>query len=464
MKRILIITLVAAAVALNASLAFAGADAVKLPPYKESTLGNGLRVFVMETREVPLVTVAFLVPAGSAADDPGSEGIANITGRLLMKGAGGMTADRIAEAIEEVGGAIDVRTGRDYSAAYANFMAKDLERALDVLSAIALKPSFPEEELAREKSLVAADIAGAKDNPMALANREFVRDLVGDHPYAHPVEGSEQSVEALTRAGIQAFYKAHYVPRGAILAVVGDVDAKKALEVVRARFGGWKGDAPARAVPPLEPKKYPGRRVIVVDKPDASQSQIRFGNVTVPRGTSEEFPLVVSNTVLGGGFTSRLMDEIRVNRGLSYGARSTNMNFRDGGIFGVYTYTKNKSLRECIDVALEQVKRMRTEKLTETELASAKKYVTGLFPFDVETNNDLAQWLVELSFYGIPLTYVEEYCAKVDAVTADECLKVAQNRYWLDDNLMFLMTKYDETKEQLQGLGTFEVIGIDKIK
>jgi len=397
-------------------------------------------------------------------DDSGAEGIANFTGRLLMKGAEGMTAEQIAEAIEEVGGAIDIRTGRDYTAAYANFTAKDLARALDMMSAIALKPSFPEEELAREKSLLSAEIAGTKDNAMALANREFIRDLVGDHPYAHPIEGSGESVNALTRERVLAFYKSRYVPRGAILAVVGDIDGKKALDLVKARFGGWKGDAEARTIPKLAPKKYAGRRVLIVDKPDASQSQIRFGNVTVPRGTSEEFPLVVSNTVLGSGFTSRLMEEIRVNRGLSYGARSSNMNFRDGGIFGVYTYTKNKSLRECIDVAMEQVKRIRTEKLTEAELASAKKYVTGLFPFDLETNNDLASWLVDLSFYGIPLTYVEEYCAKIDAVTADECLKVAQNHYWLDDNLLFLMTKYEETKDQLQGLGALEVVGIDQIK
>jgi zinc protease len=333
-----------------------------------------------------------------------------------------------------------------------------------MLSKIVLSPSFPEDEIAREKSLVTAEIAGTKDNPMALANREFVRDLLGDHPYAHPVEGSAESVNALTRDGMLSFYRATYVPRGAILAVVGDVDAKKALDLVKARFGGWKGEAKARVIPALEPDKYSGRRVLIVDKPDVTQSQIRFGNVTVPRGTPEEFPLIVSNTVLGGGFTSRLMDEIRVNRGLSYGARSTNIHFKYGGLFGVYTYTKNASLRECIDVALDQVKRMRTEKLGNAELTSAKKYITGLFPFDLETNNDLANWLVDLTFYGIPLTYVEEYGPKIDAVTAQDCLEAAQSRYWLDDNFMFLMTKYDDTKEQLQGLGTIEVVNIDEIE
>jgi zinc protease len=463
MKKLPFIVCVAA-LALLVFAAAALAGAVKLPPYREHELPNGLRVFVMETREVPLVTVSLVVPAGSAMDDPGAEGIANLAGRLLLKGAGGMTAEQIAESIEAIGGSIRCRTGRDYTGAYANFMAKDLDRAVDMLAKVVLAPSFPEEELAREKALVAAEIAGTKDNPMAFASREFVRALAGDHPYAHPVEGSEESVNALTRDRVLAFYDAAYVPRGSVLAVVGDVDAKKALDLVKARFGGWKGEAGARAIPALAPKTFPGRRVLVVDKADATQSQIRFGNVTVPRGTSEEFPLVVSNTVLGGGFTSRLMDEIRVNRGLSYGARSANTNFRHGGLFGVYTYTKNVSLRECIDVALEQVERMRTEKLSDAELASAKKYITGLFPFDVETNADLANWLVDLTFYGIPVSYVEEYGSKIDAVTADDCLAAARNRYWRDDNLMFLMTKYDETKAQLEGLGKIDVVNIADVK
>ena len=153
-----------------------------------------------------------------------------------------------------------------------------------------------------------------------------------------------------------------------------------------------------------------------------------------------------------------------MNRGLSYGARSVNWNYKNGGLFGVLTYTKNATLRECIDVALEQVRRMRAEKLTDAELSSAKRYITGLFPFDLETNADLANWLLELTFYGIPLAYVEEYGAKIDAVTAEDCLRAAGSRYWLDDNLLFLMTKYDETKEQLQGLGVVEVVNIDEVE
>ena len=174
----LIMMACAAAVVLHATCALAGAAAVKLPPYTERTLPNGLRVFIMETREVPLVTAALVVPAGSAADGPGAEGIANLTSRLLMKGAGGMTADEIAEAIEAVGGDMRCGTSRDYSSAYASFMAKDLALAVDMLAKIALSPSFPEEEIAREKSLVAAAILGTllgQSIAQAIATIDYVQ-------------------------------------------------------------------------------------------------------------------------------------------------------------------------------------------------------------------------------------------------------------------------------------------------
>ncbi|MDD4857291.1 MAG: pitrilysin family protein, partial [Candidatus Krumholzibacteria bacterium] len=261
------------------------------------------------------------------------------------------------------------------------------------------------------------------------------------------------------------FYKRHYVPSGAILAIVGDVDAAKTLGLVKARFGGWKGEAgKAREIPALAPTKMTGRSVFVINKNDATQSQIRIGNVSVPRNSPDYFPLLVANSVLGGGFTSRLMDEIRVNRGLSYGARSAFTQLKAGGIFGVYTYTKNKTLRETIDVALEQLRKIRAEKVQDAELAKSKKYITGLFPFDIERNSDLAGWITDLTYYNLPLTFVENYCAEVDGVTAEDAQRVAQREMWLDDNLILLLTKYDETKDQLAGLGKIETIDIDQLK
>jgi zinc protease len=464
MKKILFLA-AAAALAFLPALAMAETGAVKLPPCKEYALKNGLKVFIMESREVPLVTIQLLVPAGSAMDDPGAEGIANLTGRLLNKGAAGLTADQIAGAIEEIGGVVNVDTGRDYATVNGDFLAKDLARGLDIMGKIVLFADFPKTDVDREIGLVLAGIRGAKEQPSAMASREFVRALLGDHPYAHPVDGSEPSVGGMTRAQVLDFYRKRYVPAGAILAVVGDVDAAKAFDIVKAKFGGWKGEAAkAAAIPALVAKKPAGRSLVVINKIDATQSQIRIGNISVARNTPDYFPLLVTNSVLGGGFTSRLVDEIRVNRGLSYGARSGFNHLKAGGFFGVYTYTKNKTLRETIDVALEQVGKIRDQKISDTELSKSKRYITGLFPFDIERNGDLAGWITDLTFHGIPFDFVETYCANVDRVTSDDAQRVAREQMWAGNNLILLVTNYDEVKAQLAGLGEARVIELDQVK
>ncbi len=464
MKKMLFLA-VAAMLAFLPAIAGAETGAVKLPPCTEYTLKNGLKVFIMESREVPLVTIQLLVGAGSAMDDPGAEGIANLTGRLLTKGAAGLSADQIAGAIEEIGGVVSVNTGRDYATVDGDFLAKDLARGLDIMGKVVLSPDFPKDDVDREIGLVVAEIQGAKEQPSATASREFVRALLGDHPYAHPVDGSEPSVGAMTREKVLDFYQKRYVPAGAILAVVGDVDAAKAFDIVKAKFDGWKGEAAkAAAIPALAAKKSVGRSLVVINKTDATQSQIRIGNVSVARNTPDYFPLLVTNSVLGGGFTSRLMDEIRVNRGLSYGARSGFNHLKAGGFFGVYTYTKNKSLRETIDVALEQVRKIRDEKISDTELAKTKRYITGLFPFDIERNGDLAGWITDLTYHGIPLDFVEGYCANVDRVTPDDAQRVAREQMWVDNDLILLVTNYDEVKAQLGGLGEARVIELDQVK
>jgi zinc protease len=464
MKKTLLVA-IAMTLVLLPVFAQAQRGAVKLPPYKEHVLSNGLKVLIMESSEVPLVTLRLLVPAGSSVDDAGVDGIANLTGRLLQKGAAGLTADQISEMIEEVGGRVNVITGRDFLIVNADFLAKDMKRALDIMGKVVLSPDFPKEELDREKGLVTAEIQAAREEPSGIATREFMRELAGAHPYAHPVEGTEEAVGRMTRDQVTAFYRQHYAPAGSILAIVGDVKAGPALKLVETTFGGWKGTAAAaREIPALTPRKFAGRKIVVVNKPDATQSQIRIGNISVARNTPDYFPILLTNSVLGGGFTSRLMDEIRVNRGLSYGARSNVNHLKNGGMFVVTTFTKNKTLRETVDVALDQVKRIRTEKISESELTNSKKYITGLFPFDLEANNDLANWLTDITYYNLPRDFVDTYCEKINEVTPDDAMRVAQGQLWLDDNLILLLTNYDGVKDQLTGLGTVEVMSIDDVK
>ncbi|MBN1629159.1 MAG: insulinase family protein, partial [Thermoleophilia bacterium] len=182
------------------------------------------------------------------------------------------------------------------------------------------------------------------------------------------------------------------------------------------------------------------------------------------RDSPEYYALTVSNALLGGGFTSRLVEEVRVNRGLTYGVRSDLTRMKHGGYFSVATFTENKTLRETIDVVLEQLDLIGTERIPEKELSSRKRYLSGLYPFQLEKNGDLAGWITDLAFYGIPLEFLADYRARIAAVTPDECLTVAREHYWVDDNLILLVTNYTETKGQLEGLGEIQVVPLEEIE
>jgi zinc protease len=460
------ISVLLAAILIAAAVpAAAGTRDVKLPGYEEHIMKNGLKVFVVPTSEVPLVTMRLLVPAGSCTDGPGGEGLAGMTARLLLKGAGGMGAEEISASVEGVGGKLDAWAGRDYAIITGDFLSRDFELGLDYLARVVTRPDFPAEEFEREKSIVLAEAMSVKENPYRLANREFLRLLLAPHPYGNPVDGYPASVGGMTREDVVGFHRSRYVPEGAVLAVVGDVDAGEAKKLIEKKLGGWKGSAPAgNDVAVLEKKQAQGRRVIVIDKPDLTQSQIRIGNVAAGRDTPDYFELTVANSMLGGGFTSRLMDEIRVNRGLSYGARSSLGQYRYGGYFAVITYTKNATLRETIDVALDQVRMMSDEPVGDEELAGSMRYISGLFPFDIETNSDIAQWMTDLEFYRLGGDFVEKYRSRINAVSSDGVRRVAKEHFGYDGNLIVVLTNYEETKDQLEGLGEIEVISITEIE
>jgi zinc protease len=461
MKKTVVLMIALLVIAMAAS---AGPKKVTLPAYDDHTLENGIILKTMVTKEVPLVTLRLVIPVGSVHDGGGKDGIANLTARLLMKGAAGIMADEIAETIESVGGRLEAFATKDYTVVYGEFMSKDFGLALDLLGKVVMSPDFTQEELDREKSLIDSEIQGVKESPSRFTTREYTRFLVGDHPYARPVAGSREAVAAITREDVAAFHKEHYVADGCIFAIVGDIDSKKAVKAVKKALGGWKGKRESAPAPKLEMGQASGRSVIVIDKKDATQSQIRIGNIAVPRNNPHFFPLEVGNSTLGGGFTSRLMDEIRVNRGLSYGASSYLTMMLSGGAFTVSTFTKNQSLRETIDVALAEVEKIRTEPIGDEELGNTKKYISGLFPFELETNGSLARWLTELSFYGLEKGFVENYRQEIDKVTSKDILDVAGKYFQKDNCLIVLLTNYEEVKDQLEGLGEVKVVSIDELK
>jgi zinc protease len=279
---------------------------------------------------------------------------------------------------------------------------------------------------------------------------------MGDSPLAHPPIGWAGSVGALTRDDVVAFHRDFVTPERAILAVVGDVDAKKTLAALEKAFADWKRSAS----PPEEANetlRIGPREILVVDKPGVTQTQIRLAGPGLRRDHPDYYAVAVANTILGGGFTSRLVDEIRVSQGLTYSIGSRFTMYRDSGTFSIRTFTKNETIRKTIDEVLRVVDALREEGPKEEELAKAKSYLTGLFPQGLQALGALAGQITDIEFYGLDPKYVETYASRIDAVTLEDCRRALKTYFSTKDLRLLLVTEADVGRPAVDGLGAVTV-------
>lgn len=430
----------------------------QLPPMEVGTTSTGLKVIAMRRGPLPLVAMRLVVRAGSAADPPGKLGLADFTARLLRRGTSQRSADQIDEAVEQVGGSLAAGAHQDYLGLSLSAPSEHLEALLAVLGELVREPSFPQEEVEAQRRRVLAEIANELDDPEALADRAFSWAMWGEHAYGHEINGRKADVQSFTREDAVRFHRQLVGPKISTLVVVGELDPGAILAQAERAFAGWAGGPEARpAIPPARGAAMPGQ-VLIVDKPEQTQTQVYLGAPGVARGHPEHFPISAFNAVLGFGFTSRLVQEIRVKRGLSYGASSQFEALAAGGTFGIHSFTRTETTRKLIEVALAQVARMRKKGPSLAELRSAQRLVTGLFPARLETNEALAGSLAELEAYGLPLDWLERFRDRFAAVTVKEAQEAAARHLFEDDPTLVLVGNAAALQPQVEGLGKVRVI------
>ena len=459
MRRIVL----AAALALVAAGAAAGDDEMRLPPVAHVTFENGLRVQVAEYHELPLVEFYLMIGAGAAQDPPGKDGLAALTAGTLRRGAGKRSAEEVARAIEFLGGRIDAAPGTDGTIVSAEFLSKDFDAGLALLHDVLLEPTFAADEVRRARDEQAAEIVAALEDTSRVADKCFAGFLYGSHPYGRPVEGRRATVAALGRDDVRDFYGRWYRPNTTLLVLVGDVEANAAIARLREAFGGWqpRADAvPARTPPPAP---FHGRRLLLVDKPDATQTQLRYGNMAIARNDPRYIAATVANTILGGGFTSKLIEELRIKRSLTYAAWSAFAARLTGGDFRVATFTKSPTTAETLALALGVEGGFRGRAPDRAALEKAKTYLRGQFPLKVESPDALAAKLAEIEFFGLPPDELTAYRSRVAAVSAEDVARVSEALMPSPGDVAIVVVgKAAEIRDQLASeFGSFETIGAE---
>ena len=409
-------------VALVAAFAFSSAAAadIKLPAYQTITLDNGATLLLMPRKDVPLVAANVAVRGGALADAAGKEGTADLLGEMLSQGAGTRDALAFAQAVDGAGGNLGFGSSREAIVANAQFLSKDSGLMLSLLADALLRPKMDAAEFDKLRKRAIDGIANAKDSdPRQLIGTYANGWLFRGHPYGRSTGGDETSLATITLADLQAFRAQQMGGDRLIIAIAGDFDAQAVTAQVREAFGGWA--KASGALPQVEAKpRESGRRVLLVDKPGATQTYFALGNIGSRHGDPAEAAQDLVQTAFGGRFTSMLNTELRVKSGLTYGARSAIDRSRMPGAATISSFTKTESTKAAIDLAIATLDRLHKDGLDAATIASAKHYVAGQFAPDLETAPQLAGQLVDLTLYGDSRDAIDGYLGRIAAATPEQ--------------------------------------------
>ena len=385
-----------------------------LPQPVEVTLANGMRLITVERHDLPIVT-AYLVTGGGAATDPANRaGVSSLAAELLTKGTRTRSATQIARQIEGLGGSIGSDAASDGASVDVTVKADQLAPALEILADVAINPAFAPDEIERARTQQIDAVTLSLKNPAQLAALVADRAVLGASPYGAPTGGTPMSLKAITRNDITAAYARSFRPDQATLIMVGDVTAAKAKALADTRFGSWKPSSGSATAP--GPILYPKPRVIVVDMPEAGQAGVVVARPAIKRSDARYYPLAVANTVLGGGFSSRLNQEIRIKRGLAYGAGSGLDAGKTQGTVAARTQTKNPTAAEVVTLIAAEMTRMGTAPVPASELDTRKAVLVGNFGRGIETTSGVAGILGAYVQNGVPVGELQRYTMAVGGV------------------------------------------------
>lgn len=436
---------------------------VSFPPYEIRKMSNGMQVVLVSQNEQPIVSVRLIVRAGAAYDPKGKNGLAMMAATLLDQGAGKRNAEQIADEIDFIGGVLSTGAGTDLTYVNAIVMKDSYDVALDLLSDIVQRPTFAPEEIDRQRAQALSALKVAAEDPDSVADRVIERLIYGFHPYGMPGAGTPESLAGLARADLVEYHKKYFVPNNALLAVVGDIKPDEAMAGLEKYFASWKPSA----VPLVNMTEPPDatRRVIVVDKKDTVQTEIRVGQIAIPRKHNDYEAIDQAVKILGGEGANRLQQVLRSQKQLTYGASADLDTFKWAGAVIAETDTQTANTAEALRVMVDEFTRLQRERVSEGELEGAQDYMVGHFPLTIEVPDAIATQVLNQLFYELPVEDLPRYRERVQRVTPDEIQRVA--RWFIRPSQLSIVLVGDADKfaNELKGVGfaTFERVPIEQL-
>ncbi len=437
--------------------------AFTFPTLRKRPLANGVRVVTVEHREVPIISLLALIPAGAAADPADRNGLAAITGDLLDEGCGDLDALAFHDALARIGAQLDTEVGADATMLGITVLGRFAPRAVELLSIVLMDPRLEQREFERVRELRLNRLMQLREVPPAIAERAFARLVYGDHPYGHLAIGSETSLRATTIDDVHAFHSAAYDPARVTVVAAGDATHEELADLVEGALGSWKRDTGnaaggtaagnGSAVPPRSSK-----RIAVVHRPGAAQSELRMGHVAVPRSSPDYHALLVLNMILGGQFVSRINMNLREDKGYTYGAR-TSFDFRRGaGPFVLQASVQSDATASAVRESVMELSAIRGERpVTRHELELGRAGLTRGFPRNFETADQVARGAAQLALYELPDDYFTTFVPMVLALDESDITAVAE-RHIHPDRLVTVVVGDREKAGDLANAGAGELV------
>lgn len=425
----------------------------KLPHYEVVELKNGLTIYLMEKKDVPLISFAMSFDAGAIKD--GSDyGLASFTAEALKFGTSTYTKVQIDSIFNYYGSNLSVNANYDYSSLFSQIIKENIGVLLPVIAEVVIQPQFPSEEITKRKQRWLAELDQAKESPRRVIGDYFNKLIFDDGPYSGPLNGTKSSIQKIDQQKIKEFYLFNYRPETSSIAVVGDFDSDKMKTLLEKYFGNWKNNTP-KIISDIRmiQKSFEEPKVYLINKDNASETTFMIGGSGIPMSNQDQIQIDVINTILGGRFTSWLNDELRVNAGLTYGARSRFSSYKHSGIFYMSSFTATRNTEAALDLALKTYQRLFGKGIDEATLTSAKNYVKGQFPPDYETSYSLASFLIQKYVFGIDDSYINDFEKKVDELDVNKANEIVK-KYFPKENLqMVLIGKADEIRSVAKKYG-----------